>query len=160
VGTAGIPLHVTVSLTGGAVNTAGGAGVTVMVLVTGVSTRPQASVAVQVSVIVPPHGPGVAEKVDVFEVPVIRQEPVSPLVYVSVEDVGVTPQAIVMPVGAVITGSAAGVTVMVLDPLMVLLHTSVKIQLSVSVPPHPVTAPVLVAVTVPEIRQVPLPLFV
>jgi hypothetical protein len=126
-----------------------------MVLVTGVSTRPQASVAVQVSVIVPPQGPGVAEKVDVFEVPVIRQEPVSPLVYVSVEEVGVTPQAIVMPVGAVITGSAAGVTVMVLVPEMVLLQASVKVQLSVSVPPHPVTVPVLVAVTVPEIRQVP-----
>ena len=48
---------------------------------------------------------------------------------------------------------------MVLDPLMVRLQTSVKVQLSVSVPPHPVTDPVLVAVTVPEIRQVPLPLF-
>ena len=53
-----MPVHVTVSLTGGVVNTAGGAGVTVMVLVTGVSALPQASVAVQVSVIVPPHGPG------------------------------------------------------------------------------------------------------
>ena len=158
-GTAGIPLHVTVSLTGGAVNPAGTAGVTVMVLVTGASTRPQASVAVQVSVIVPPQGPGVAEKVDVFEVPVIKQEPVSPLVYVIVEDVGVTPQAMVMPVGAVIVGSAAGVTVMVLDPLMVRLQASVKDQLSVSVPPHAVTDPILVAVTVPEIRQVPLPLF-
>ena len=51
-----------------------------MVLVTGVSALPQASVAVQVSVIVPPHGPGAAEKVDVLEVPVIRQEPESPLV--------------------------------------------------------------------------------
>ena len=49
---------------------------------------------------------------------------------------------------------------MVLDPLIVLLQASVKVQLSVSVPPHPVTVPVLVAVTVPEIRQVPLPLFV
>ena len=51
-----------------------------MILVTGVSTLPQASVAVQVSVIVPPHGPGAVVKVDVLEVPVIRQEPVSPLV--------------------------------------------------------------------------------
>ena len=75
-----MPLHVTVSFTGGVENTTGGAGVTVMILVTGASTLPQASVAVQVSVIVPPHGPGVAEKVDVLEVPVIRQEPVSPLV--------------------------------------------------------------------------------
>jgi hypothetical protein len=155
VGTAGIASQATVTSAGGAVNTAGGAGVTVMVLVTGASTRPQASVAVQVSVIVPPQGPGVAENVDVLEVPVIKQEPVSPLVYVSVEDVGVTPQAMVMPVGEVITGSAAGVTVMFLDPLMVLLHASVKVQLSVSVPPHPVTVPVLVAVTDPEIRQEP-----
>ena len=61
--------------------------------------------------------------------------------------------------GALIVGSAAGVTVMVLDPLMVLLQASVKVQLSVSVPPQPVTDPVLVAVTVPEIRQLPLPLF-
>ena len=72
---------------------------------------------------------------------------------------GLTPQAIVMAGGALIVGNAAGVTVMVLDPLMVRLHASVKVQLSVSVPPQPVTVPVLVAVTVPEIRQVPLPLF-
>ena len=62
--------------------------------------------------------------------------------------------------GAFIVGSAAGVTVMVLDPLMVLLQASVKVHESVSVPPQPVTVPVLVAVTVPEIRQLPLPLFV
>ena len=62
--------------------------------------------------------------------------------------------------GALIVGSAAGVTVMVLDPLMVLLQASVKVHESVSVPPQPVTVPVLVAVTVPEIRQLPLPLFV
>ena len=130
-----------------------------MVLVTGASTRPQASVAVQVSVIVPPQSPGVAEKVDVLEVPEIKHEPVSPLVYVSVEDVGATPQAIVMDGGALIVGSVAGVTVMVLDPVMVRLQTSVKDHESVSVPPQPVTVPVLVAVTVPEIRQVPLPLF-
>ena len=72
---------------------------------------------------------------------------------------GLTPQAIVMAGGALIVGSAAGVTVMVLDPLMVRLQASVKVQLSVSIPPQPVTVPVLVAVTVPEIRQVPLPLF-
>ena len=55
-----------------------GAGVTVMVLVTGASGLPHGSVAVHVSVIVPPHGPGVAEKVDVLEVPLIRQDPPSP----------------------------------------------------------------------------------
>ena len=127
-----------------------------MVLVTGTSALPHASVAVHVSVIVPPHGPGAAENVDVADVPVIRQEPASPLVNVSVDDAGVAPQAIVMGPGAVITGSAAGVTVIVLDPLIVLPHASVYVQLSVSVPPHPVTVPLLVAVTVPEIRHVPL----
>ena len=96
-----------------------------MVLVTGTSALPHASVAVHVSVIVPPHGPGAAENVDVADVPVIRQEPASPLVNVSVDDAGVAPQAIVMGPGAVITGSAAGVTVIVLDPLIVLPHASV-----------------------------------
>ena len=52
------------------------AGLIVMVLVTGASTRPQGSVAVQVSVTVPPHTPGGAENVDGFDVPVIKQEPV------------------------------------------------------------------------------------
>ena len=127
-----------------------------IVLVTGASTLPHASVAVHVSVIVPPHGPGAAEKVDVADVPVIRQDPVSPLVYVSVDDAGVAPHAMVMAPGAVITGSADGVTVMVLDPLIVLPHASVYVQLSVSVPPHPVIVPLLVAVTVPDIRHAPL----
>ena len=58
--------------------------------------------------------------------------------------------------GAVITGSAAGVTVIILDPLIVLPHASVYVQLSVSIPPHPVTVPLLVAVTVPDIKHVPL----
>ena len=61
-------------------NTAGGAGVTVMVRVTGASALPQGSVAVHVSVIVPPQEPGAAEKVDVFEVPLIKQDPLRPFV--------------------------------------------------------------------------------
>jgi hypothetical protein len=156
VGTPGIDPQATVTSTGSPVNTGAGAGVTVMVLVTGASALPQASVAVHVSVIVPPHGPGAAEKVDADDVPVIRQEPVSPLVNVSVDDAGTAPQAIVIAEGAVITGSAAGVTVMVLDPVIVLPHASVYVQLSVSVPPQPVTVPLLVAVTVPDIKQDPL----
>ena len=127
-----------------------------IVLVTGTSTLPHASVAVHVSVIVPPHGPGAAEKVDVADVPVIKQDPLSPLVNVRVDDGGVAPHAIVIGPGAVITGSAAGVTVIVLDPEIVLPHASVYVQLSVSVPPHPVIVPLLVAVTVPDIRHVPL----
>ena len=71
--------HVSVVGSVGKVSVAGGAAVTVMVLVTGERILPHASVAVHVSVIVPPQGPGAAEKVDVLEVPVIKQEPVSPL---------------------------------------------------------------------------------
>ena len=52
------------------------AGLTVMVLVTGTSTLPQISVAVHVSVMVPPQAAGVAEKVEGFEVPEMRQPPV------------------------------------------------------------------------------------
>ena len=52
------------------------AGLTVIVLVTAVKALPQISVAVHVSVIVPPQAEGVAEKVEGFEVPEIRQPPV------------------------------------------------------------------------------------
>jgi hypothetical protein len=64
----------------GAVKVGSVAGLTVMVLVTGASALPQASVAVQVSVMVPPHAPeGVcALKVEEAEVPLIRQVPVKP----------------------------------------------------------------------------------
>jgi len=137
------------------VNTAGGAGVTVIVLVTGASALPQASVAVHVSVIVPPQGPGAAEKVEVLDVPVIRHEPASPFVKLRVDAVGVAPHAIVIAAGAVIVGNGAGVTLIVLVPLMVLLHASVKVQVSVRVPPQPVVEPVLTAVTDPEIRHEP-----
>ena len=58
--------------------------------------------------------------------------------------------------GAVIVGSAPGVIVIVLLPLMVLLQASLKDHVSVSVPPHPVIVPLLTAVTVPDIRHVPL----
>jgi hypothetical protein len=56
------------------------AGSTVMVRLTEASGLKQLSVAVQVSVIVPPHGPGVALKVDGLEVPLIRHPAGSPLV--------------------------------------------------------------------------------
>ena len=77
---AGIDPHATVTSDGALVNTGAGAGDTVIVLVTGTRALPHASVAVHVSVIVPPHGPGVAENVEVADVPVIKQEPLSPLV--------------------------------------------------------------------------------
>ena len=72
-----------------------------------------------------------------------------------VDDEGVVPHVIVIGAGAVIVGSGAGVTVIVLLPLMVLLHASVNDHVSVRVPPHPVVVPVLDAGSVPEIKQVP-----
>ncbi len=66
------------------------------------------------------------------------------------------PQAMVIAVGAVITGSADGVTVMVLLPVISLSHASLNVHVSVIVPPHPVMVPVRTAVTVPAIRQVPV----
>ena len=51
-----------------------------MVLDTEVIVLPQGSVAVHVSVTVPPQAEGVEEKADGFEVPVIKQPPLNPLV--------------------------------------------------------------------------------
>ena len=47
---------------------------------TGARALPRASVAVQVSVIVPPHAPGVAVNVEVFEVPLSKHPPLNPFV--------------------------------------------------------------------------------
>jgi hypothetical protein len=52
----------------------------VITLVTGASGLPHASVAVHVSVIVPPHPPGDAVKVDGFDVPEIKHAPLPLLV--------------------------------------------------------------------------------
>jgi len=65
-------------LTGGEVNVGAGAGVTVIVL-DAVIVLPHASVAIHVSVTLPPHGPGRALNVDVT-VPLIKQEPLALLV--------------------------------------------------------------------------------
>ena len=62
---------------GVAVNVGAGAGLTVMAL-EAVIVRPHTSVAVHVSVIVPPQGPGVVVCVDVAE-PLIKQVPEAPL---------------------------------------------------------------------------------
>ena len=70
--------HATV-MAAGAVIVGSAAGVTVIVLETGTSALPHASVALHVSVIVPPQGGGVAEKVELFELPVNWQLPVRPL---------------------------------------------------------------------------------
>ena len=76
---AGNAPHATV-ISPGAVIVGNGAGSTVIILDTECNCLPQASVAVHVSVTGPPHGPGVALKVDGLEVPLIRQPPVNPLV--------------------------------------------------------------------------------
>ena len=62
---------------GAAANTATGAGLTVIVL-DAVIVLPQASVAVHVSVTVPPHAPGAAVCVDVA-LPLIKHVPLVPL---------------------------------------------------------------------------------
>ena len=55
-------------------------GLTVIVLDTDEIVLPQGSVAVQVSVAVPPQAGGVAPNVDELDVPVMRHDPLSPLV--------------------------------------------------------------------------------
>ena len=63
----------------GAVMVGNGAGSTVMVLDTEAITLPQRSVAVQVSVTVPPQAGGVEPNVEALDVPLIRHAPLSPL---------------------------------------------------------------------------------
>jgi len=54
-------------------------------------------------------------KVDGFDVPVIKHPPVSPFVNDIVVDAGIAPQSTVIGPGAVIVGSAAGLTVIILE---------------------------------------------
>ena len=67
-------------ISAGAVIVGSAAGLTVIVLETEAIVLPQGSVAVQVSVTVPPHPVGVAENVDGLDVPLIRHDPLNPLV--------------------------------------------------------------------------------
>ena len=154
---AGIAPQATVILAG-AVIVGKAAGNTVITLDTGVSCLPQASVAVQVSVTVPPQAGGATVMVEVFEFPLIRQPPLNPLVYVSLLPAGNAPQATVMFAGGVITGSAAGDTVITLDTgVSCLPQASVAVQVSVTVPPQAGGAAVIVDVfEFPLIRQPPL----
>jgi glycine cleavage system regulatory protein len=144
-------------MSAGAVIVGKAAGLTVMVLETGASTLPQASVAVQVSVTVPPQPPGVAVNVELFEVPDIRQPPDNAFEYAIVLAAGIAPQATVMSAGAVIVGKAAGLTVIVLDTgARALPHASVAVHVSVTVPPQPPGVAVNVELfEVPDIRQPP-----
>jgi hypothetical protein len=133
-----------------------------MILDTDASALPHASVAVQVSVTVPPQAPGSAEEVDGLDVPVIRHPPDPLLVKVIVLGEGTDPQATVVSGGAVIMGSAAGLTVMILDTdASGLPHASVAVHVSVTVPPHaPGRAEKVDGLDVPVIRQPPVPLLV
>src|SRR5215211_3268179 len=75
---AGIAPHATV-ISAGAVIVGKAAGLTWIVLDTEASGLPHASVAVHVSVTSPPQASGVAENVDAFDVPLISQLPLNPL---------------------------------------------------------------------------------
>ena len=149
--------HATVMFEGGVLNTGKAAGLTVIVLETDDSALPHASVAVQVCVTVPPQGPGVAVKVDGLDVPLIKHPPANPLVNVIVLAAGKAPQATVMLAGAVMVGSAAGLTVIVLETeAKALPHASVAAHVSVIVPPQGPGVTDKVDVAVPLIRQLPV----
>ena len=117
--------------------------------------------AVQVSVTVP-QATGVVVKVDELELPLIRHPPLNPLVNPIVLAAGIPPQATVIFPGAVIVGSAAGVTVIVLDVVIVLPYASVYDHDSVIVPPQGPTGvcELSVDVTEPVIAQGPVWLLV
>ena len=149
--------QVTVILAG-AVIVGNAAGLTVITLETEVIVRPQLSVAVQVSVTVPPHAFGSALKVERLEVPEIKQPPPKPLLKLIVLGAGMLPQVTVIAPGAVMVGNAAGLTVMVRETAVIgRPQLSVAVQVSVTVPPQ---APGVVLnverFDVPEIWQPPL----
>jgi hypothetical protein len=121
----------------GAVIVGSAAGLTVMTRDTGVSALVQASVAVQVSVTVPPHAPGVVVNVDRLEVPLMRQPSVRPLVKLNVLAAGIAPQATVMGSGAVMVGRVAGLMVISLvTGTSSLSQASTAVQVSVTFPPQ------------------------
>ena len=121
----------------GAVIVGNAAGLTVIVLETGAKALPQESVAVQVSVTVPPQAEGVVEIVDRFEVPLIEQPLPNPFENEIVLGAGNEPQATVVAAGAVIVGNSAGLTVIVLETgANALPQESVAVQVSVTIPPQ------------------------
>jgi len=123
----------------GGVITGNVAGFMVIVLVTGVRSLPQASVAVQVSVTVPPQASGgIADKVEKFEFPLMRHPPDNPLVKAILVATGsAAPHALVIATGAVIEGNVAGLTVIVRETgVKTLPQGSVAVHVSVTVPPQ------------------------
>jgi len=104
---------------------------------TDASGLPQISVAVHVSVTVPPHALGLALNVDGFEVPLIKQPPLNPFVNGIVLGAGNAPHATVVAPGAVIVGNTAGLTVITRDTdARGLPHASVAVHVSVTGPPQ------------------------
>jgi hypothetical protein len=134
----------------------------VMVLETGVKTRPQASVAVQVSVTVPAH-PGIVEKVESADVPALAQAPVNPFVKGILVAAGNAPQIPVIFAGAIIVANGS-VTVIVLETEKVLPH-AVAVQVSIAVSPatplpQTVVREKVEGAELPVIAQVPVKPFV
>ena len=150
-------------LPGGVANAGSAAGVMLIVLETGASALPHASLAAHVSTMVPPQALGVAVLVEVAE-PVSRQPAPPLLVKLSELADGACPHETVTLAGGVAKlGNAAGDTVIVLEiGASALPQTSVAFHVSTTVPPH---APAGVWVEnvetpVPVIRQPALPLLV
>ena len=152
-----MPPHATVIFPG-AVIVGKAAGSTNIVLDTDASGLLHASVAVHVSVTIPPHAPGVDVNVDVPEVPLIAQPPLNPLVKLNVDAAGIPPHDTVILPGAVIVGKAAGCTKIVLDTdASGLLQASVAVHVSVTNPPQALGVAVKVDVAeVPVIAHPPL----
>ena len=108
------------------------AGLKVIILDTEVIVRPHGSAAaVQVSKTVPPQAPGVVVKVEGFDVPAIKQSPLSPLLKGSVLGTRAVPQATVIAPGAVIVGAAGGFTVISCEAEDVFPQRSVAVQVLV-----------------------------
>ena len=154
---AGKPPQVTV-ISVRAVIVGNAAGLTVIVLETEAKALPQLSVAVQVSVTVPPQEFGVAVNVDIFEVPLSKQPSDNPFVNGKVLGAGIAPQATVILAGAVKVGKVAGLTVIVLETeAKALPQISVAVQVSVTVPPQEFGVEVKVeGFEVPLIKHPPL----
>ena len=113
-----------------------------------------ASVNVHVSVTLPPHGPGSVPSVDVA-VPLIKHVPLALFVY-DRSLVTAAPHATVIAGAAANTAGGAGLIVITLVCVIVLLHASVNVHVSVTGPPHAPGNALNVDVTVPLIKHVPV----
>ena len=96
------------------------AGLNVIILETGTRDLPQVSIAVHVSVTVPPQAEGVAVNVEGLEIPLIKHPPDNPLLNDSVLGVNNVPHVAVIATGGVIVGKAGGLIVIILVLVIVL----------------------------------------